>query len=126
MSQSKVLGSPSLQMVKSLSSDFRLIADSIEDRAMFPGAASENVVEVSREDLEDDVVHNGVGDGLFNDESPYSSLDMSSKDESSSGDRSSTLVRPAMQSSRVDSKWSDTTPYLKKKVKGCLLCFLCS
>ncbi|EYU39409.1 hypothetical protein ABFS82_12G057300 [Erythranthe guttata] len=111
MSQTKARKPSSFQSIKSLPTDFRFMGgDQDGDEMMLSDTIPENV-EAEESD---------------NDESPYSSLDISAKDEiSSNGDnnghndfKDTTNTNPVRspKKSHVDSKWGDTTPYASKKI----------
>ncbi|KAL3840521.1 hypothetical protein ACJIZ3_025112 [Penstemon smallii] len=118
MSQKKVEGSPSLQSIKSLPVDFRIAGYSTSDRIMLSNTISENVEFSS--DAAQETTNGRSKLGSDNDESPYGSLVMSAKNETSLGDEDGDVkaVETPKQTSKqlhVDSKWSDTTPYASKK-----------
>ncbi|KAK4481570.1 hypothetical protein RD792_012472 [Penstemon davidsonii] len=118
MSQKKVKGSPSLQSIKSLPVDFRIAGYSTSDRIMLSNTISENVEFLS--DAAQETTNGRSKLGSDNDESPYGSLVMSAKNETSLGDEDDDVkaVETPKQTSKqlhVDSKWSDTTPYASKK-----------
>ncbi|KAL3635819.1 Myosin-1 [Castilleja foliolosa] len=103
MSKQKIKG-PSFQSIKSLPVDLKSVDYSESDRIIVSDTISGNVAE-----------NNKGGVSLENDESPYCSLDSPPKNDN--GDElyaNGTPNRPIKQS-RVDSKWSDTTPYTSKK-----------
>ncbi|KAL0372841.1 UNVERIFIED_CONTAM: Myosin-1 [Sesamum calycinum] len=114
MSQKKVF-----QSIKSLPVDLGSVGSSGSDRMSLSDAVSGSV-ELSSDAAEGTA--NGRGDvGSENDESPYYSLDMPAKvgaslgDDGDDGNGENTPVR-LIKKSHVDSKWSDTTPYMSKKV----------
>ncbi|KAL0296485.1 UNVERIFIED_CONTAM: Myosin-1 [Sesamum radiatum] len=113
MSQKKVF-----QSIKSLPVDLGSVGSSGSDRMSLSDAVSGSV-ELSSDAAEGTA--NGRGDvGSENDESPYYSLDMPAKvgaslgDDGDDGNGENTPVR-LIKKSHVDSKWSDTTPYMSKK-----------
>ncbi|XP_073315225.1 myosin-1-like [Primulina huaijiensis] len=100
MSQKKVQGSPSLQSIKSLPVDFL---------SMGTDSMLENVERPS-----------DAGIGSVNEESPYCTLDLSTKDGASLRDdgdyiQSVNTTTRSFEQLHADSKWSDTTPYASKK-----------
>ncbi|XP_073310326.1 myosin-1-like [Primulina huaijiensis] len=115
MSHEKVRRPPAFQEIKSLPGDFRYVDPPGSDKMMVPGIASKNV-ELS---IDSKQGHgNGSGDVRSDDdESPYGSLDVSTKDGSSLGgnfEASNTPIRSPKQL-YVQSRWNDTTPYASKK-----------
>ncbi|XP_073040750.1 myosin-1-like isoform X1 [Primulina eburnea] len=115
MSHEKVRRSPAFQAIKSLPGDFRHDGSPGIGKMMVPGIASKNV-ELSIDSKQGH--DNGRGDVCSgDDESPYGSLDVSTKDGSSLGDSfkaSNTPIRSSKQS-YVESRWNNTTPYASKK-----------
>lgn len=126
MSQKKV---PSFQSIKSLPADFRNAGSRLPGGM---GMSSDSAISESDE-LSGGVAErstNGRGNvvGSNNDESPYSSLDMSAQDgvmladESDNDPKDVRAPTRSKEQVRVDSMWSDTTPYASKKV--CMDCIL--
>ncbi|GFP94019.1 myosin-1 [Phtheirospermum japonicum] len=103
MSKEKIKG-PSFQSIKSLPVDLRSVDYSESDRIILSDTISGNVAKNSK-----------GGVSSENDESPYCSLDSPPKIDN--GDDLYAKVTPnrPIKQSRVDSKWSDTTPYKSKK-----------
>lgn len=117
---------PYLQSIKSLPVDFRLMG-SPEPHSL----GKVEGVNVGKTNMISDLISEngelGVGDigdkiARNDDESPYSSVNMTSVEEEASGsDESLNSAAAPLRSlipSRNESKWNDTTYYVGKKVIG--------
>ncbi|PHT48041.1 Myosin-1 [Capsicum baccatum] len=106
----RVKDTPSLQSIKSLPVGYAFDSNKSQTLNAPNHRMTSNTVSKNGE-LSDEP--NGNTDG-YNEESPYSRLNFSVEESPSSGDDD--LSANAFTSSRVESKWSDTTSYVMKKV----------
>lgn len=106
----RVKDTPSLQSIKSLPVGYAFDSNKSQTLNAPNHRMTSNTVSKNGE-LSDEP--NGNADG-YNEESPYSRLNFSVEESPSSGDDD--LSANAFTSSRVESKWSDTTSYVIKKV----------
>ncbi|GER39217.1 myosin-related family protein [Striga asiatica] len=114
MPQERVEFPPSFDSIKSMPANLRFVG---EDRMILSDMVFEDV-QVSSDSAQWPA--DGRSDvGPDNDESPYSLLDMSATDETSSYDdpKDSTLPVNSSEQSQEDSKWSDTTSFASNKLK---------
>lgn len=115
-------GSRSLQSIKSLPVDFRVGLPNSEFSGKSGGVNGSNARIMSESIPENGEMLNEVVDGNVdagNDESPYSSLNLSLEGRPPAVDDDLNSEASSLQSigpSRVDSKWSDTKTYSAKKV----------
>lgn len=126
MSQKKAQNPRSFQSIKSLPGDFRYIGDQGRD-GMILSDISENVEVASN--YEDTANGKGGDVGSDNDESPYYNMDMSAEDGGSLGENGDDIKDTntpiwSPKQPHADSRWSDTTPYASKKVRGEFYIFL--
>ncbi|KAM3283666.1 myosin-1 [Capsicum chacoense] len=105
----RVKDTPSLQSIKSLPVGYAFDSNKSQTLNAPNHRMTSNTVSKNGE-LSDEP--NGNADG-YNEESPYSRLNFSVEESPSSGDDD--LSANAFTSSRVESKWSDTTSYVIKK-----------
>ncbi|CAA2978600.1 myosin-1 [Olea europaea subsp. europaea] len=113
MSQMKSKGSPSLQSIKSLPVDFSFVGSPGNERMMAADSTSGNGTPLT----EAEEGYASGNDNVYrNNESPYSRW---TEDRTSVGDDGEDLKAVSSFKSLgrlpVDSKWSDTTPYVAKK-----------
>lgn len=102
----RVKGAPSLQSIKSLPVGYAYDLNKSETVNAANHRMASNTVSKNGELLNE-------ANGNADEESPYSRLDFSVEESPSSGDDD--LSANAFASSRVESKWSDTTSYVTKK-----------
>lgn len=114
---------PYLQLIKSLPVDFRLVG-SRKPRSVGEAEAvnisktemiSENIPE--KGELAGGVV--GVKIARNEDESPYSSVNLTLEEDRLDSDESLGFAADPLQ--RNESKWNDTTYYVAKKVISCFM-----
>lgn len=106
----RVKGTPSLNSIKSLPVGYAFGLNKSETVNAANHRMASNTVSKNGELLNE---ANGNADG-YSEESPYSRLNFSVEESLSSGDDD--LSTNAFTPSRVESKWSDTTSYVTKKV----------
>lgn len=118
MMPEKVRDKHLFKSINSLPMDFRYVGDQSVDRMMFPGSIPENV-EGLRDDSEG-AANGRAHVGSDNDESPYFGMQAIARDGASLGDdadfKEHSTPMPSIKQLYADSKWSDTTLYMSKKV----------
>uniref|UniRef100_A0A5B7A873 Putative myosin-1 n=1 Tax=Davidia involucrata TaxID=16924 RepID=A0A5B7A873_DAVIN len=118
--------SPSLQSIKSLPVDFRFMGSPTShgfDKSDAVNASNNNMIPDSipeNGELAGELVRDTDGNmDQDNDESPYSSLSLSVEERPSIGDEDLNTATSPLRSfvpSHTESRWSDTTSYVAKKM----------